>query len=299
MLLTLLRTATNARSLWIRSVLLAPLLAGLGGSAGFNGSGAAQAAVPPSAEAIQELVPGVLQGYLPAAERLNSLNFVPPAPEGASARQLLDTLWSERMVSLRNSARWDLAIRDADLTFPAAAGAFSCALGLRISETDTPALYQLLRRSLADIGLSTYGAKTTYQRPRPFMANGAPICTPGDEDKLRTDGSYPSGHTAVGWGWALILSELAPDRAEAVLARGLAFGESRTVCNVHWYSDVVAGRVVGAATVARLQTNAAFLADKEAARAEIERARRADLARTNAPPAETCSAEAKALATPN
>ena len=37
------------------------------------------------------------------------------------------------------------------------------------------------------------------------------------------------------------------DRLEALLARGRAFGESRNVCNAHWYSDVVAGRLVGAA----------------------------------------------------
>ena len=30
------------------------------------------------------------------------------------------------------------------------------------------------------------------------------------------------GHTAIGWGFALILSELAPDRADDLLARGRA-----------------------------------------------------------------------------
>lgn len=150
----------------------------------------------------------------------------------------------------------------------------------------------LLRRTLADLGLATYSAKNAYQRERPFMVNGAPVCTPDVEDKLRKDGSYPSGHTAVGWGWALVLSELAPDRAEAIPAGGRAFGESRNICNVHWYSDVVAGRVVASAAVARLQANEAFLAAKEAARADIERARRGGLI-----PQHDCAAEAAALAT--
>jgi acid phosphatase (class A) len=162
-----------------------------------------------------------------------------------------------------------MAIRDADLSFPAAVDAFSCALGFEITEEDAPALYLLLWRSLADIGLSSYSAKNAYQRERPFMLDNTPICTPGDEEALRTDGSYPSGHTAIGWGWALILAQLAPDRIEAILDRGRAFGESRSVCNVHWYSDVVAGRLVGAAAVARLQASEAFLAAMEAAAAEI------------------------------
>jgi len=70
------------------------------------------------------------------------------------------------------------------------------------------------------------------------MENGAPVCTPEDEEVLRKDGFYPSGHTALGWAWALILTEIAPDRADAILARGRAFGVSRNICNVHWHSDV-------------------------------------------------------------
>nr|WP_255441193.1 hypothetical protein [Synechococcus sp. HK01-R] len=62
------------------------------------------------------------------------------------------------------------------------------------------------------------------------MVNGQPICTPEDEPALRSDGSYPSGHTAVGWGWGLILSTIAPDRSDELIARGRAYGESRSVC---------------------------------------------------------------------
>src|SRR4030095_7739538 len=145
--------------------------------------------------------------------------------------------------------RWTQATQDADLKFPAAAEAFACALDVEISETGTPKLYQLLRRTLTDVGLSTYPTKTRYQRARPFTVNAAPICTPAEEALLRNDGSYPSGHSAVGWGWALILAEGAPDRSNAVLARGRAFGQSRIVCNVHWLSDTEEGRLVASATV--------------------------------------------------
>lgn len=275
-----------------RSTLPTLLLVGLAAFSSMDARSEATAAVPASEEQVPEIMPGILQGYLPKEDQLDSKAFVLPAPGKSSARQVLDTAWSEKMLPLRGSARWDLAIRDADLAFPAAATTFSCALGIPVTEADTPALYMLLRRTLADLGLTTYSAKNAYQRERPFMVNGAPVCTPDEEEGLRKDGSYPSGHTAVGWGWALILSELAPDRAEAILARGRAFGESRTVCNVHWYSDVVAGRVVGSAAVARLQANEAFLTAKEAARADIEQARRGGLA-----PQQDCAAEAAALAT--
>jgi acid phosphatase (class A) len=222
-----------------------------------------------SQQEIPEIAPGVLMGYTPMDDPLLSKDFVLPAPEPDSPRQMMDEAIALQMLALRGTPRWTLATQDAHLRFPDAAKTFACALGMPITEADTPELYMLLRRTLADLGLAAYSAKNAYQRERPFMVNGQPICTPEEETMLRGDGSYPSGHTAIGWGWALILSELAPDRAEALLNRGRAYGESRSVCNVHWRSDVDAGRLVGAAAVARLHTNEAFLAAMTAARAEV------------------------------
>jgi acid phosphatase (class A) len=251
------------------------------------------AQVTAAEQQVQEVAPGFLQGYMTQEDQLDSKEFVPTAPGKDSPRQALDTAWANNMLKLRGTPRWDLAIRDADLHFPAAANAFSCTLGIPITEEDTPALYMLLRRSLTDIGLASYSAKNVYQRERPFMVNGEPICTPDDEEMLRTDGSYPSGHTSIGWGWALILTELSPDKTDEIIARGRSFGESRNVCNVHWYSDVVAGRMVGAAAVSKLHNNEQFLAAMDAARADIARARAVGLT-----PTIDCEAEARALATP-
>ena len=274
----------------IRSLLAAALLVTLVGPAAAdpnagNTSGTA-------GEQVKEIMPGMLGGYLSKEEQLDSKVFVPAAPDEASALQALDTAWSERMLKLRGTARWELAIQDAELAFPDAANTFDCALGISVSEDKTPALYMLLRRSLTDIGLAPYSAKNAYERRRPFMVSETPVCTPGDEKALRKDGSYPSGHTAIGWGWALILTELAPDRAEEILARGRAFGESRNVCNVHWYTDVVAGRLVGAAAVAKLHANAQFKAAMDAARSEIERERR-----KGSSPQNECAIETETLAT--
>lgn len=241
-------------------------------------------------EEIPEIRPGILAGYLPMDGNVDSLAILPPAPAPGSPRQALDDAISQGAIALKGSPRWTLAARDAELMFPAAADAFSCALGIPVGEEQTPALYMLLRRSLADLGLAAYPAKKAYDRSRPFMANGQPTCTPGDEAMLREDPSYPSGHTAIGWGWALILSDLAPERASAILERGRAYGESRVVCNVHWYSDVLSGQLVGAAAYARLQDNAGYKAAMAAARRDIAAAREQGLE-----PAGDCAAEAEAL----
>jgi acid phosphatase (class A) len=219
-----------------------------------------------------------LAGYLDPEVLPNSLELIPPPPAEGSAALALDEEVSRKSLSLRGTRRWELAIEDAELMFPEAADSFSCALGIPITEQDTPHLFMLLRRSLADAGLSTYTAKNHYQRRRPFMVNKEPTCTPNEEAHLMKDGSYPSGHTSIGWAWALILSEIAPERTDAILARGRAFGESRIICNVHWHSDVVEGRFVGAAAVARLHADAAFCAELEAAKAEVAAVRAKGLA---------------------
>jgi acid phosphatase (class A) len=193
--------------------------------------------------------------------------------------------------ALRDTPRWALATQDANLAFPDAGGTFSCALDAPITEAATPHLYVLMRRILADGGLAGYAAKDHYQRRRPFMEYRDASCTPQEEPQLVRDASYPSGHAAIGWTWALVLAEIAPERADAILARGYAYGQSRVVCGVHWQSDVTAGRVVAAGVVARLHADPAFRADLAAAKAELAEARRQSLR-----PTRDCGAEAAALA---
>jgi len=241
--------------------------------------------------AVPELRPGVAAGYLAADARPDSLKLLPAPPAQGSPALALDEDAARQAGTLRGSSRWQLATEDAVLTFPQAASTFSCVLGVPVSEKDTPYLNILLRRSLVDAGLSTYGVKDRYKRTRPFVANKTPMCTPADAAKLEKDGSYPSGHSAIGWAWALILAEVEPERANDILARGRAFGQSRVVCNVHWQSDVNEGRMMAAATVARLHADPTFRADLDQARREVAAARA-----SGARPSRDCQAESAALA---
>ncbi len=271
---------------WMTTLALAAMTAGCASSAG-TGPASQAAAKPP----LKEIIPGYLARYLPAGTAPYSLNLLPPQPAAGSAAQARDDEAAKAAVALNGTPRWTLATHDAELKFPKAAETFACAMDVKISEADTPALYVLLRRTLADNGLSTYPTKNKYKRARPFTVNGAPICTPNEEQVLRNDGSYPSGHSAIGWGWALVLTEVAPDRANEILARGRAFTNSRVVCNVHWLSDTEEGRTMASAVVAKLQSNPDFQADVEAAKAEVAAARAKGLK-----PAGDCAAEAVVVA---
>ncbi len=227
-------------------------------------------------------------GYLAEDEIPDSASLLPPPPAPGSTAFALDEELNRQALALRGTARWELAARDA---IPNPGAVFSCALGMPISAKDAPNLFVLLRRSVVDVGAAVTPTKKLYQRKRPFLVNEQPICVPGSEESTGRDGSYPSGHTASGWVCALILAEIAPDRTDAVLARGWEFGQSRAVCNVHWQSDVTQGRVVGAALVARLHASEEFRADLESAREEIVAVRTKEL-----PQSRDCEAEARAVA---
>ncbi|MFO1266378.1 MAG: phosphatase PAP2 family protein [Rubrivivax sp.] len=246
---------------------------------------------PATAAGVPEARPGsgYLIGYLAREELPRSDLFLPEAPRSVAAGSS-DDLAARAAFAGRAQPRWSQAAADAELKFPAAARAFSCALGFEPSEAGTPHLTMLLRRTLTDAGLATYAAKNRYARQRPFAALAEKSCTPLEEAFLARDGSYPSGHAAIGWAWALVLSEAAPARRDALLRRGYAFGQSRVACGVHWQTDVDAGRVVGAAAVSALRSNPLFTAQLALAGKEV-----AAKAKENAAAPAHCGAEEAAL----
>ncbi len=80
--------------------------------------------------------------------------------------------------------------------------------------------------------------------------------------------SYPSGHAMNGYVVGLVLSEVFPDRRQAILARGARYGDNRVACGVHHPSDVEEGRLLGIAYFNKLSTDPTFQADLKCAQAE-------------------------------
>ena len=242
-------------------------------------------------EGVPEIASGFPAGYLRREQKLESTALLPAPPTSGSAGAALDAQMHARATTLRGTPRWALAIRDASLEPDALVGTFECSTGTAITRPGTPRLYQLLQRVVVDAGLSTEDTKRRYKALRPFVTYGEANCTPAEDEELRADGSYPSGHAALGWGMALALATVDPENARAILARGRAFGESRMVCNVHWQSDIIAGRFMASSTLALLHAVPEFREDIEIARGELVMARR-----TGIKPRQDCAIEAKALA---
>lgn len=207
--------------------------------------------------------------YLKESEAPNSLQLLPAPPDFTSVDFLRDKAMYDWGKSMRSTERGHQAYLDADSSKDNVTKQFSPSFGHDISATSTPEIYKLITTMKEDAGdLATRSAKKYYNRVRPFSFFNESTCRPEDEKELSTNGSYPSGHTTIGFAIALVLAEINPERQNEILKRGYDIGESRVICGYHWQSDVDAAKVMAAAVVAKLHTNAQFTA--QLAKAKVE-----------------------------
>jgi len=96
---------------------------------------------------------------------------------------------------------------------------------------------------LNDLDYAVGDIKDRYRRSRPFLRDKS--LSPCID---RIGGySYPSGHAVNARVFALILSEMKPERREAFMARADRAALHRVICGVHYPSDIVAGKLLGEA----------------------------------------------------
>ena len=194
---------------------------------------------------------------LSAQDAPDSYYILPAAPlpnDAVFAYDFSQYLWGKLQ---RKSPRGEQAAQDAKLDIDNVLANFSPCMGVELSRAKTPVLAHMLA-GLVNLE-STTTAKDYYMRVRPFVLFNEESLTPEDEPYLRNNGSYPSGHACFGWAVALILAEINPERQNEILKYGYEFGQSRVICGVHFQSDVDAGRIMGAATVARLHADKNFM----------------------------------------
>lgn len=210
--------------------------------------------------------------YVNADALPNALNFYPAPPETTSVQFMYDIsqyMWGKAMRA--DSARAALAIAQSTHNIEDMVKMFSEPFGMEISVTKTPAIMNVIERGIATLRQVGRVPKKHYMRRRPFDRFNEPTLVPKDEETLRKNGSYPSGHTILAWSMAMMLVEINPAAQDALLKYAYEWGQSRVIAGFHWQSDVDASKVLVSAAFASLHNDETFLADMKKARAEFKK----------------------------
>lgn len=195
--------------------------------------------------------------------------FLQAPPDTASLEYIDDAIQWVWGKSQRNTPRGTKASVESRWTQDATRMIMAQALGLdTISYEKTPALARLLHKIHNTGDQCTSKTKSHYGRTRPFVQMGEDTWGLWDDDFLRTNGSFPSGHTAFAWATGLVFAEMWPERQDTILRRAFEFGVNRIITGAHYQSDVTAGYMCAAASVARAHTNPELEKDILAARQE-------------------------------
>ena len=213
-----------------------------------------------------------VDAYFTTEEMPDMMVFLPGPPDSTSVAFMNDVAryyWGKEM--RKDPKRAAEAARDAVYGLETILTEFEEAFGMKITQEDTPEIYKVLLEGTATCDSICTVPKATYMRRRPFMVFNEPSLTPEADESLSKNGSFPSGHTLLGWSSALLMMEINPERATEILTRGYRYGENRLVVGAHWQSDTDAARLAASAAYARLHTSERFLEQMKKAREEFKK----------------------------
>ena len=191
--------------------------------------------------------------------------------DSASYRYYGDVQYYWQAKAERGTNRGKQAIVDAACGERDFLDCYTPCVGLTLGENETPAIAALVKKTFNELYNAARQLKSTSFRTRPFARFGESSAMPELNEHYSTSSSYPSSHSIFGWGIALALVEVMPNCQNALLTRGYEYGRSRTILGLHFASDVQAGRLVAAYTLARLHNDADFQQLMAAAKEEYDK----------------------------
>lgn len=215
----------------------------------------------------QEAPKPKLSAHLLSAAELDATRILPPPPAPGSATANAELAELRAVIAARTPQSLAHAKNDDETED---ASIFAEAMGPGFDLRALPATAKLMAEVRVEEKAAASAAKALFKRQRPWIVDDK-LDSCSREDPPLT--SYPSGHTTMGFSMAVVLADLAPSHAPALLARAKDYAESRIVCGMHFRSDIVAGQVLGTSVGQALLRNPALAADREAAAAELRAAR--------------------------
>ncbi|MFB7251130.1 phosphatase PAP2 family protein [Microbacterium sp. NPDC056234] len=119
---------------------------------------------------------------------------------------------------------------------------------------------------------STNPSKEYFDYDRPYIVAPDEVVyrdKEGGDAYSSTSGSYPSGHTNQAYWQGTLLATLLPELSAQILARTSESGNYRVVMAMHYPLDVIGGRMMGQAAIAKRWADPEFRELLEAASLEL------------------------------
>jgi acid phosphatase (class A) len=202
-----------------------------------------------------------------APSDIDPARLLPPPPAPDSDTQKAELAQLHLIQTQRTQARFDQALWD---DRHQNSQMYAALLGPRFDLDRLPATRKVMQTVNNDLVIASRRAKTYFKRPRPWLTDPSlQGCPPTPTDPLS---SYPSGHTTYAFATGVVLAELMPDKAQAILARDQDFADSRMVCGLHYRSDLAAGETLGTLVGRLILASPKTQPDLAAARAELRAA---------------------------
>ncbi|MDO1585653.1 acid phosphatase [Rhizobium oryzicola] len=196
------------------------------------------------------------------AKEINLLNLLPPPPAPDSAKMKAElgeilTIQVTRTPEMEARAKADVeenVWRFADVV-----------ANPKFSKENLPKFSAFFDRVVVSEGAVVDPAKDVWKRPRPHLYSDLvkPVVP------LSKSGSYPSGHTTVGTLMGIVLSNMLPEKRDAIMKRAWEYGQNRVVGGIHYPSDIEVGRISGTVIAQTIMTHEDFKTEFEAAKAEL------------------------------
>ena len=209
-------------------------------------------------------------GYL-APGQVELLQLLPPPPEPDTAAQKRDIKAMLEAQRHRTPAEAKRVQADGEVTV----FRFVDVLGPNFTKDKLPKLAAFFEH-VQDTETPFYsGVKDHWQRSRPFVADARVHALPALKEGVYNKGkhaysfSFPSGHSTFGATYAILLSQMVPEKRGPLFARGWQYGQNRVIGGVHFPTDVEAGRIDATVLVYAMMQNPQFQKDFADAKAEL------------------------------
>ena len=190
-----------------------------------------------------------LTKYLPA----------PPADDSAQTKAELKELLE--IQATRTPEQEKAAIADAEENV----WRFADVMGPDFDAAKLPKTAALFDRIVATEDVVDDHAKKAFNRPRPYMLDEQihPLL------KKSKSGSWPSGHSTIGYLMATVLGEMVPEKRNALFTRAAGYAENRLVAGFHYRSDTVMSRTGAALIAQKMEEQPDFKTEFDAAKTEL------------------------------